>query len=562
MYTEFLAIASLCLLVACSQSPVSTSREHNALENGGVTILTTPIVSDTNLDPYSVQNMNKALQQRLLAKGEDNSQNNEDTLQLEPNYLYVRFFAKGKQGEAQLKAYDTSLVLFKHPMDYKPIQKPVVFVDSTLPDTVISYFATVPFNYSFGETEYEIIKELFLVEPLDGEQEHGAHLLTKKKLNTKNAQTVDILQKMGITLEDVALESLKRTGNLKERLEGDASLTKQAYFADSGVAWSLPGKTWKPNGKLQFKDDVLGVQPLVGVRVTGGYSYYWRQAHTNSKGEFSIPERWSYSINYEANFDNPQFLLEDGHSRYKEDLEIEKNGTKSAWNTTFEGNHARWCVVWTAAYNYWHGENGGLKRPRQNTWWNQSLDIWVYHKNDTDYDADVYDKNSDGEYGYSPVTERIAVRAHKRTSRSIYTITIHEIAHSSNYWNMETKEAIKPQVLEYYNLPKILKETYAKGVEWYLTNRRYGGGWRPIYSKDYTGLIEDLVDTDRRFADRAKVGDSVSGFTVPQIESVLFKCTKWSELKNRLKSSYPSDKGGRKYTKSAMDELFTYWEKK
>jgi hypothetical protein len=37
----------------------------------------------------------------------------------------------------------------------------------------------------------------------------------------------------------------------------------------------------------------------------------------------------------------------------------------------------------------------------------------VYHKNDSDYDADVYDKNSDGEYGYSPVTERIAVRAHK-----------------------------------------------------------------------------------------------------------------------------------------------------
>jgi hypothetical protein len=46
---------------------------------------------------------------------------------------------------------------------------------------------------------------------------------------------------------------------------------------------------------------------------------------------------------------------------------------------------------------------------------------------------------------------------------------------------METKEALKPQVLEYYNLPKILKETYAKGVEWYLTNRRYGGGWSPGY---------------------------------------------------------------------------------
>ena len=63
---------------------------------------------------------------------------------LEPNYLYVRFLAEGKEGVAQLKAYDTSFVLFKHPLDYKPIRKPVVYKDPSLPDNVIPMFATVP----------------------------------------------------------------------------------------------------------------------------------------------------------------------------------------------------------------------------------------------------------------------------------------------------------------------------------------------------------------------------------------------------------------------------------
>lgn len=115
------------------------------------------IISDSEKDPYTVENMNKALRMSLAQKrGVAQASIDKSIYKLEPNFLYVRFLANGKQGDAELKMHDTSLVLFKHPMDYKPIQKPVVYIDPSLPDSVIPYFATVPADYAFGSTKYEI----------------------------------------------------------------------------------------------------------------------------------------------------------------------------------------------------------------------------------------------------------------------------------------------------------------------------------------------------------------------------------------------------------------------
>lgn len=162
-------------LLGCSNSVAPNESGNNALsltianiDTTGVNILTSPIVSDPANDPYSVENMNKAMRRRVLAKSSVDSVEAEQMF-LEPNFLYVRFLAEGREGVAKLKAYDTSLVLFKHPLDYNRIRKPVVYIDQTLPDSVYPFFATVPVDYKFGSTKYEIIKELFLVEPLDGD---------------------------------------------------------------------------------------------------------------------------------------------------------------------------------------------------------------------------------------------------------------------------------------------------------------------------------------------------------------------------------------------------------
>jgi hypothetical protein len=227
------------------------------------------------------------------------------------------------------------------------------------------------------------------------------------------------------------------TGNLGNRVDAQKLQPGESPV----LGWSLFGGGKKLGGQLKFKDDILGVQPLVGVRVTGGYSYYWREAHTDKDGKFKIPEKWTFKIDFEANFDSDEFLLEDGHSSYGEDLEIEHNNYKSDWNETFTGNKAKWCAVWTAAYQYWYGDRFGLKKPRTNTASNMSMDIVVYYKDNKDYENNVgCGPNSwacTHTESFFLFDDFISVQTRDFNSRIIYRNTIHEIAHMSQHENQK-----------------------------------------------------------------------------------------------------------------------------
>ena len=533
-------------LLSCNYSDNSAEDESPQ-----VNILTSVFPSDKDQNPYSVENMNKALKNLVLAKKA--GENEEDVPELEANFLYVRFLPYGKQGEYELRTYDTNLTMFKYPMDYNDIKKPVVYIDPTLPDSVTPYFATVPVGYEFGDTPYEILQELFLTQPLDNEDEeteNGQFVLAKKNSKPSNS-VVTYLKKQNLRPMQLEAVALLNSGKLNSRTKEASNFLAKEHPLDMDgiVAWNLPFvSTWRPSGTLKFSDEIKGDVPLVGVRVTAGYSYYWRSSKTNSNGYFESPERWTFSVDYEANFDDDQFLLQDGHSWYGEDLEIEKNNKKSAWNETFTGNHAKWCVIWTAAWNYWHGNIYGLQRPRQNGWFNQSLEINVYYKNATDYNKAL------GNYTTSFFVEYIIVMAYNRIHMDIYGTTIHEISHSSHYANGKN----------FTSLPSILKETYARGIQRYLTTKHYGNWSKAFYDKEYTGLFEDLEDADGKTAPKngtVSITENISGFTAPQVEKAVFKSTSWDNLKNNLKNDYPSGNNGIVYTSTDMDNLFSHWSK-
>ena len=102
------------MLSGCSDSGQGTSSQtEEQLQNDtGINVLTSVFPSPKEQNPYSVENMNKTFKDFILA----NSANAEDIPELEANFLYVRFLPYGKQGVYELKTYDTSLVLFKHPI--------------------------------------------------------------------------------------------------------------------------------------------------------------------------------------------------------------------------------------------------------------------------------------------------------------------------------------------------------------------------------------------------------------------------------------------------------------
>ena len=563
MKKNIYASALLLFVLGCSNSDLSVGTDSMQTDDSNVNVLTSAIVSDPSLDPYSIENMNKAMRKSILAKSSAIDSAEVESMELKPNFLYVRFLVRGKDELAELKSRDTTVVYFKHPLDYKPIKKPAVYVDPTLPDSVKPYFAAVPADFDFGSTKYDVIKELFLVEPLDdedGELDSISAARSVLKRASRGNSVVEKLNDLGVSLQEVAWTSLQMTGNAGDR---EPSLSQNPALARKNTyAWSLFGKGKRYKGHLEFEDDILHAQPLVGVRVTGGYSYYWRTTYTDKKGNFEIPEKWILSIDYEANFDSDDFLLEDGHSSYGEDLEIENNNKKKDWNEKFTGNKAKWCIVWTAAYQYWYGNNFGLKRPRQNEWYNWSLDIEVYYKNKKDY-KNIFPTSgpfigcgageSNGRYSSTLGLEEICISTYGRTSPEIYSTVIHEVGHTSHYWN--TSQSLS----KFFDLPEDFRNTYTRGLEWIFQKDRYGSV-KLKYNSTYTGILPDLMDSDASTADGKKNIDKVKGFSVVDLEKAIFATKNLDELKKYLKKNYPSGKGGRKYTNSDLDKLFDYWQ--
>lgn len=566
MKKSIYASALLLFVLGCSNSDLSVGTDSMQAEDSNVNVLTSAIVSDPSLDPYTVENMNRAMRKSILAKTSAIDSTEVESMELKPNFLYVRFLVSGKDEFAELKSRDTTVVYFKHPLDYKPIKKPAVYVDPTLPDSVRPYFAAVPVDFDFGSTKYDVIKELFLVEPLDEDDDEERDSISAARSVLKKASSgnpvAEKLNDLGVSLQEIEWTSLQMTGNVGER---EPSLSQAPVLEKKNTfAWSLLGTGKRYKGHLEFEDDILHAQPLVGVRVTGGYSYYWKETHTNENGDFKIPEKWNFSIDYEANFDSDDFLLEDGHSSYGEDLEIENNNKKKDWNEKFTGRKAKWCIVWTAAYQYWYGNNFGLKKPRKNTASNMSLDIVVYYKNDDDYKDDV--GCSPESVGCTHVSdnffddEKVSILAYGFDSRLIYRDVIHELAHVSQNENHKKGN--------YSSFKKIFKESFARGMEMYFAQVRYvdplatyiiDGIFYSYYFHEYTGIVADLIDNDAETADKLAKIDNVSGFTIKQIETAFFNSKSMESLKTYLKENYPSGKDGRKYSNSSIDALFNYW---
>ncbi len=102
-------------------------------------------------------------------------------------------------------------------------------------------------------------------------------------------------------------------------------------------------------------------------------------------GKIKILEKWNFDIDFEANFDNKSILLENGHSVYGENLEIEKNDKHSDWKEeTFTGNRLNGHAILDCCHQYWYGNLAVLKTETEQNY-ELDMDIEVYYKNEKDY---------------------------------------------------------------------------------------------------------------------------------------------------------------------------------
>jgi len=426
---------------------------------------------------------------------------NEDNFEIQPNYLYIRYIPKGNAQEHNLLGYDSSIILSSTPFD----------PDSTenrdgLGDSAKVYYTAVPMGYRFPESiAIDTLKSLFLVQPIIEEVDPTFPDSTKglaKRNNQKNLE--EVLSKSG----NQELYQFLTTYNVTlEQLE-------LASYTLAGKEDELLGSN-NPNSQLSKKG-------ISGVAALSKASWSW--------------DRW-YAFGE---------IVTEGPTSY------------SAWNRKFTGEEAAYAAIFSAARLYYYSDIDGLRRPHQNKFYSVRLNIIVSHT----------EGPAGGVQVQMFVAEWIRIWLYKdgnlKSSEKLFATTIHELAHNAHYEHFETKDWRKPRVAEFtYDYSVDLQETWARGVEWYLTNKRYQN-YKPVYYHKtgyarYGGLFEDLVDTNPVRGESSDRGyEYVSGFKMSILEKCVLETRNYSELLPKLKG-YSSGSDGRSYTNSDLDNLVKYW---
>ncbi len=128
-----------------------------------------------------------------------------------------------------------------------------------------------------------------------------------------------------------------------------------------------------------------------------------------------------------------------------------------------------------------------------------------------------------------------------RPTEEIYGTVIHELAHAV-HWKID-----KPN---YAGASNKFAESWARGVQWELTNLEYSA-YTPKYGGNYSGVVQDMIDTDKNIP--TAINESVSGYTISQIEKTLKDVRTWNAWRDKIKSEYNNP------TEQYLDALFSSW---
>ena len=150
-----------------------------------------------------------------------------------------------------------------------------------------------------------------------------------------------------------------------------------------------------------------------------------------------------------------------------------------------------------------------------------------------------------------------------RNCRQIFATTIHELGHAS-HWNLGKND--------YTFADDVLVESWAHGVKWSISRLEYPGYSINYGRMNYSGIVQSMIDgisskTSTKWWDSSKdewgspsisktYQDSVSGYTVRQIEDAIDNQRKWNNWKDNIKNKYNNA------TENHLDAAFDYWNSK
>ena len=572
------------ILSSCKKDDFAPPTDMLALEKPEIQQKEGSIVLGRQLkDPYSLKNMKQAYA-NLKAGNTDVAD-----FDIEPTHAYSRYLPKNEEEWGILKS-DTTIVWYDYPLDYEIVNLGTTYHDPSLPENAITWqYCVVPIGHPMPNIHHELLYEVYI---------------PAKDANSGLKSSTAAKQFL-LALE---YESVKLTGNLPEN----------ELKSTTGL---LPAE-WTPKGTIKVWDDVIGstttytqvfdhweyydcntgdpvtppqpeqpakiqtmmVQPidqcqravyryepvtetgsyipLVQATVHARWFTHIESDLTDNNGYFETG-KFNYEVNYAIKWERADYDIRDGSL-----LQAWYNGPKQKgdWNLKIRGGESvMFATMHCAAYKSFYGENLNLYRPtlhnggRTKICYKDSYGTGVFWGDWSATgilpDIKIWGKDENNTY---------------RNTNIVYGFTIHELAHQAHSQYLGN--------IQYWQVSKIIYESWADAVEWALTNDEYHklgnqflspaginynhpsnnhSRWPLNCTWEYSPIFIDLVDdVNQRIVlfhgDTRYPNDLITGYTMEQInKNILPNSYGISSLKSAVKNNKIPG-----VTDAVIDELF------
>jgi hypothetical protein len=480
------------------------------------------IIGEQLKNPYSVANMQKAWDSLLTWDETGITQGVQ--LNIQATHLYVKFKPQNEEELSALKR-DTTIAYYTYPLDHAIVRQGHYYHDPAIsPELPTFQYAAVPVGKDLPNVSYDVLAHLFIPD----EYKDGV----EGPLGNNDG-----------LIEALVETALVMTGNLEV-----------GRIASGAGARVSNNSKWRPAGVVQVLDNSSTPnfnRPMTGVKVKARRWFTTHTGVTGTNGHYSVDGQFRRPANYNLDWERHDFAIRRG---WLAGAHFNGPHQRGDWNPIWNhGEQMHYARIFMAAELYYYGHIFGLRRPPLNGPFSTQLRIRLMDTPDPDgaFAAGTHKASR----RFLSLGSQIKIWRFSTFNdiQNLFGVVIHELAHAS-HWAMTDPKS------HYHEADDIVIESWARGVEFFLTRSVYGT-YTPSFFRmkdghqpdprfyNYTGLVRDLVDVDNS----AALGDQVSNYTLRQVEDELRNTRHWNPWRDKIKTNITNS------TSTHVDALYDYW---
>jgi hypothetical protein len=561
-------------------------------------------------NPYEIQTFRKAYQKVLdslaygnykIGKGYANLKSKkQDVNAIQPNYLYIKFSPESDAQENKLREH-RKIICLDYPFEYEDGER--YHEENPLEEGErLSYYASIPIDAKYPKNiPFTILQEMYVPEKdktlndtkkadkntlrgfVDDEVDFMNHVIEQAYVDTKNEDLLPEppLDKNGCETCFLGINlraKWRPSGNVKiyDDNMGTSTYTVQecqtSYIydyssCDDNIKNTQIAKLVMPEHppcpqviktqtcKNVTKDRNGSYVPIDGANILIRDTWTLDRAIADAEGNFKH-KKVRAKVRYIIKWDRFEFSIRDNSGL----TQAEDKGPKlykQPWNLRINKGRMKYRgQIFQAAMHFYYHNIGGLTRPPTNGIWKTQIKIAAVETSQGPSSTKM--QVGHGTFGIVP---HIKIKKYGDASELVYGTTIHELAHAA-HWRIDpiSWDDLVEQGYIYNGGSKNpgsagtsarrLMESWATGVEIYLTNMRYRRLGPNSYkyqgknlqdqkiedgykSKFYTTTFFDMYDHFNQREEHGVPVGRVLGGTGPNMEKSLIGTTRWEECREK-----------------------------